>query len=193
MSTELVNIKGLGELPETMRLAYEEIDITLPNQSNKHNEAKLGLECKEETGFNDKFTVNAQATKQGYVLDVSFKSEVSNALFSKGTMAFSYNSTTQQWRMTGIAFNRQWAFCDSEAAFDLLTTSLECYINNDETDKTQAGYMDLLVSSLISQRSAITDNALLYKEEADCTAQPTDRADPYSEGAVYGQIPVHGG
>ncbi|MFH1357115.1 MAG: hypothetical protein ABII18_08290 [bacterium] len=62
---------------------------------------------------------------------------------------------SETWDMMGIAFNRQWAFCDPNAAFDLLITSLECYVNTADTSDDNARVIDLLKTSFVASRTAI--------------------------------------
>ncbi|MBU1917145.1 hypothetical protein KKF63_03420 [bacterium] len=97
---------------------------------------------------------------------------------------------SETWDMMGIAFNRQWAFCDPNAAFDLLITSLECYVNTADTSDDNARVIDLLKTSFVASRTAIVDQALLYKKESDCTQTYST---PLDDPDLDFVIPTYGG
>ncbi len=171
MANEIVDVLGLGQLPSKMTFTYSGVDLITNARANHHNEGMISFECKDETELlskKDSFTLDAEKTREGYLLSLSFDSEVKNRLLSEGTMAFVYSEKTQTWSLFGIAFDRVWKFCDPVAAFDHVTASLHCYLNSKEVASDKAEAIRILLRSIEGARDAILASAILYNQEADC-------------------------
>lgn len=172
----VVTIPGFERpLPQKFSFNTEQIDIQARADANQHNEIGAFVECSEDAGFNDKMTVSGWSIPKGYQLDIKFQSEAGIQVFRDGRFVFDFDSAAQEWSLKayvrGKEARREWAFCDAEAAIDVVTSALDCYQNSaPESDATLA--IAALLASIEEQRDLLVESVAQYQDADDCNAIP---------------------